>query len=194
MKEAGCTQEDINVKHLCGAGLHRILVFLAEDVPLIYLQTHKAMIYWSRRLAGRSKAELIRCETHGAFRQTEKKREEQRGEKRDCGQGRGRMSQIGNMSFQHVQSGCAYLIFRWEMMTRGCSPNVWEELLGPAWSSLLSFPLSVSLCLSLSGFDVQLVHFRHALSPKLYFYLLSGGIGSRWDTYSHMGVDFNMGV
>lgn len=45
MKEPACAQEDINVKHLCVAGLERILVFLAEDVPLIYLQTHKAMIY-----------------------------------------------------------------------------------------------------------------------------------------------------
>lgn len=36
-----------------------------------------------------------------------------------------------------------------------------------------------SVVLSLGGFDVQLVHFRHALALRHYFYLLSGGIGSR---------------
>lgn len=78
MKVPVCAQEDINAKHLCAAELERILVFLAEDVPLIYLQTQRAMIYWSQHLAGRSKAELIRCETHGAFRQGKRGRDDEK--------------------------------------------------------------------------------------------------------------------
>ncbi len=121
-----------------------LLVFLSEDVPLIYLQTCRVMIYWSQRLAGRSKVELIRCETHGALRQTGKKEggTTRRKERLQTREGQ------RESNWKHVRSGWAYLICRWETMTPAVEVRIRASR--RSWSSCYPFlarPFSLSVAL-----------------------------------------------
>lgn len=124
-----------------------------------------------------SKAELIRCQTHG-----EKNNKNMGGsmkkKRKTADKGGAAWVKLetcpSNMSCQ-AERVLSLGERRWPAVDRQASRGSFSR---SCLISALSFPHAFSLC----GFDAQLETFRHALSLRHDFYLLSGGTGTRWDT------------